>query len=63
MKTKYSHIAEKDRGRIEALTQAGNSNKEIATHWRIEKHDRTRIEAEWRIWRATLRLRTSQEVD
>ena len=31
MKTKYSHILEKDHRKIEALTQAGNSNKEIAS--------------------------------
>ena len=31
MKTKYSHISEKDRRKIEALTQDGSSNKEIAS--------------------------------
>ena len=30
MKTKYSHISEKGRRSIEALTQAESSNKEIA---------------------------------
>ena len=30
MKTKYSHISERERRRIEALTQAGSLNKEIA---------------------------------
>ena len=30
MKTKYNHSSGKDRRRIEALTQAGSTNKEIA---------------------------------
>ena len=30
MKTKYSHISEKEHRTIEALTQAGSTNKEIA---------------------------------
>ena len=33
MKTKYSHISEWERKRIEELTQAGSSNKEIA--WKL----------------------------
>ena len=30
MKTKYNHISKENRRRIEALTQAGSTNKEIA---------------------------------